>query len=766
MNGADPGAVEVFVFKDGRFLGSRCYSQATVVVGRGRAATLKLNDPSISERHAVIRVEGMTVTIADGGGPGGVLVNGERVNVCKVSSLDEIALGPFRLKVGLLGQEDEDPGFGTNPGLNVEEEHFAEDGDAATVVRKVEEMPEFQQLGQQQPEPAFEARQEYQQMEEATLPRIRKPPSRPPAAFDEVQSHAAASSRSRREQPGFAARDAYGAPAAPAGGYEEMPTRAETPASRKGPGEGFEDFSKPAPREPARAPVRARPEPAEEIAQEPYPEYDGRDTLEEPDGAPMPAAAAVGADLDDEDEEAFVEQFSLLENVVRERFKSKTQMEPYRTVEVIHYEGSEICDLLRADPGNRIRVGVDDFNLATLERGGRASVYFQRDFKGTLVSKGKARPLKAFCNEKFQADKRGKVFAVSLTEGDYAQMIRGSAGYLIRFVRPPTQPLVPFNFGKWALGLMGGALGLQIFIGSAAFHFLLLVLMGFMAPEADLTVVTDAERFAKVALKDLKLEKPKEEPEPEPKEEIKPPPVKDLPKIPKRVLKRLPKRALNAAQKKKVVKKQVSKVLSALENLRPKNAGPGRLKKLTSNIAAVRVPGGTSGSFKVAGVISKIPGGGVRLAGGIGGGGGKDTRVGSQLLSGAGSKIGRIAAAAGTGGRVRGRVRRAPKRAIRASGGILDRGAIQKVVNAHMSQIQRCYESQLLRNPGLAGKIVFDWVISTSGTVSSARQVRSSMRSPAVATCILAQIRTWRFPKPVGGNVNVRYPFVFRIQGF
>ena len=437
MNGAGPGAVEVFVFKDGRFLGSRCYSQATVVVGRGRAATLKLNDPNISERHAVIRVEGITVTIADGGGPGGVQVNGERVNVCKVSSLDEIAVGPFRLKVSLLGQEDEDQGFGTNPGLSQAEEQFSEDRDAATVVRKVEEMPEFQQLGHQ-PEPAFEAREEYRQMEEATLPRIRKLPSRPPAAFDEVATHAAASPRSRHvEQPAFAARDAY---AAPAGGYEEMPTRAETPASRKGPGEGFEDFTKPPQREePARAPARAHPEPAAVITQEPFPEYDGRDTLEEPDGAPLPAAAAISADLDDDDEEAFIEQFSLLENVVRERFKSKTQTEPYRMVEVIHYEGSEICDLLRADPGKRIRVGVDDFNLATLERGGRASVYFQRDFKGTLVSKGKARPLKAFCNEKFQADKRGKVFAVSLTEGDYAQMIRGSAGYLDP-LRPAADP--------------------------------------------------------------------------------------------------------------------------------------------------------------------------------------------------------------------------------------------------------------------------------------------------------------------------------------
>ena len=68
--------------------------------------------------------------------------------------------------------------------------------------------------------------------------------------------------------------------------------------------------------------------------------------------------------------------------------------------------------------------------------------------------------------------------------------------------------------------------------------------------------------------------------------------------------------------------------------------------------------------------------------------------------------------------------------------------------------------------PGLSGKIVFDWVISPSGRVGSARQVSSSMRSAAVATCILRLIRSWRFPKPVGGSVTVRYPFVFRVSGF
>ena len=83
-----------------------------------------------------------------------------------------------------------------------------------------------------------------------------------------------------------------------------------------------------------------------------------------------------------------------------------------------------------------------------------------------------------------------------------------------------------------------------------------------------------------------------------------------------------------------------------------------------------------------------------------------------------------------------------------------------------MHQVQACYERQLITSPGLSGKVVFDWVITPSGSVGLARQVRSSMRSPLVSSCILALIRTWRFPKPVGGSVNVRYPFVFRVQGF
>jgi len=776
------GAVEVFVFKDGRFLGSRCYSQSVITIGRGRGATLKLVDPSVSEQHAVINCDGSTLVVSDNGSRSGVFVNGESISNHTVSSFDEIAIGPFRLKVTLLGQEEEDPGFGAEP------EGY--DAEMATVVRKVEHLPEY---NQQEPRGLG--------VEEATLPRIVRP-NQP--VFDQEETLAFGGPRGAVSSvaPRFSAGDML---KPRPHSYEEIPTRSEIPARKSSGGGTFEEFRHPrsapqgregaplsypaapregredrransaaSPRPPAQEPPAPAPAPARptsesaahaaatrraEVIDQPIHEEPPREEEEEP---PAREAVEIGDDDDDDDDiESWVEPFSLLENVVREKFKSRTETEPFITVEVIHYRGSQILDLMRADPGRSIRVDMDRFRMVSVEGSGSASLYFRPDFKGTLVTKGKARSLKTFMNERFAVKGKRDLFAVSLNEGDYAQMIRGSSGYLARFVRPPAVPKASLKAGiNWG--------NLQIFIGSAAFHFLILVLLGFVAPEADLTVVTDAERFAKVAVKDLKLEKPKEEPKPEePKDEPKPQPTKDSPKLTKKIKRPGPVRPTTEKQRKKIQKKQVDNVLSALENIKPRNAGPGRsdLKSLVSNIAAVRVPGGTSSGFKVAGVIGKIPGGGVRLAGGLGGGG-KDTRVGSQLLSGAGAKIGKIAALAGTGTRVRGRVRKAPTRAIQATGGILDRGAIQKVVNAHMAAIQRCYEVQLLKSPGLAGKIVFDWVIATSGSVSSARQVSSSMQSPGVATCILSQIRTWRFPQPVGGSVQVRYPFVFRVQGF
>ena len=147
-------------------------------------------------------------------------------------------------------------------------------------------------------------------------------------------------------------------------------------------------------------------------------------------------------------------------------------------------------------------------------------------------------------------------------------------------------------------------------------------------------------------------------------------------------------------------------MLSALNDMRPAaDSGDNALRAAVSNIAAVRVPGGTSSAFQVSGTFSKLPGGEVRLATGGGGGGGKgrETRVGAELFRGEkGAKLGGLTGPAGGGGKIRGAVKSAGAPVTR--GGLLDAAAVQRVVSEHLGAIQGCYERQLLEGPGAAGQ--------------------------------------------------------------
>jgi TonB family protein len=174
----------------------------------------------------------------------------------------------------------------------------------------------------------------------------------------------------------------------------------------------------------------------------------------------------------------------------------------------------------------------------------------------------------------------------------------------------------------------------------------------------------------------------------------------------------------------------------------------------------VKVPNGSAKRFQVSGPIGKLPGGEVVLATSSGG---RDTRAATKLLE--GKQVATLSGGGGSG-KVRGTVSRIPARSINTTGGFLSREEILKVVNAGISDITRCYERELMKNPGLAGKVVYDWVISPSGSVESARTRSSSLSSEEVTRCIGQVIRGWQFPKPSGGSVKVTFPFTFRSQAF
>ena len=98
--------------------------------------------------------------------------------------------------------------------------------------------------------------------------------------------------------------------------------------------------------------------------------------------------------------------------------------------------------------------------------------------------------------------------------------------------------------------------------------------------------------------------------------------------------------------------------------------------------------------------------------------------------------------------------------------GSLDKEIIRRVIRRHIAQIRYCYERELIRSPGLFGKVGTEFTITAKGTVSSAKIRQSTLKNDAVERCMTAKIRTWTFPEPKGGGiVIVRYPFVFKSTG-
>ncbi len=211
-------------------------------------------------------------------------------------------------------------------------------------------------------------------------------------------------------------------------------------------------------------------------------------------------------------------------------------------------------------------------------------------------------------------------------------------------------------------------------------------------------------------------------------------------------------KALKALAKLSAAGSATNDVLAAVDKL---GSGPG--KKNAPN------------NFKLSGLVGKDP---IANAGlgtfGLGGGGrgGRATK-GLEMLNGRGSGgIGALGASGfGRGGKVGGTVARASARRI-AVQGTIDREAVAKTVNSHLQEVRGCYERALLKEPGLAGKVVLEWTISTGGTVVSAKTKSSTLRNGEVEGCILRNLKTWKFPPAKGGVVIVSYPFLFNSVGY
>jgi len=95
--------------------------------------------------------------------------------------------------------------------------------------------------------------------------------------------------------------------------------------------------------------------------------------------------------------------------------------------------------------------------------------------------------------------------------------------------------------------------------------------------------------------------------------------------------------------------------------------------------------------------------------------------------------------------------------------GDLDKAIIRRYIKRNQQKIQYCYEKELLAKPQLSGTVMTNFLITPNGNVSSSS---GSGVDPNVANCVADVIRNIEFPKPKGGgNVQVNYPFIFRLGG-
>jgi TonB family protein len=94
--------------------------------------------------------------------------------------------------------------------------------------------------------------------------------------------------------------------------------------------------------------------------------------------------------------------------------------------------------------------------------------------------------------------------------------------------------------------------------------------------------------------------------------------------------------------------------------------------------------------------------------------------------------------------------------------GGLTREQVEAVVRRNSGQLLFCYEKALQSQRDLRGRVTTQWVVGPNGGVTTAKVASTSLNNKQVENCVIASIKGWKFPKPVGGvHVDVSYPFDF-----
>jgi hypothetical protein len=90
----------------------------------------------------------------------------------------------------------------------------------------------------------------------------------------------------------------------------------------------------------------------------------------------------------------------------------------------------------------------------------------------------------------------------------------------------------------------------------------------------------------------------------------------------------------------------------------------------------------------------------------------------------------------------------------------IDADGVRFVVKAHLPQVHACY-GRAFKDGSPGGRVEVGFAINRNGRAERVRTETNTTDSEQLARCLEARIGEWQFPRPVGGDFELVYPFVF-----
>jgi hypothetical protein len=496
--------------------------------------------------------------------------------------------------------------------------------------------------------------------------------------------------------------------------------------------------------------------------------------------------------IDDEDEDDLWETPFLLKNkltdITKEGEPEYSMLTQFMIVKTI---GDSVADVRFLRKGEKYSIPKEKGHLRLVEDKGadKGYVYFPSHFQGHVSRRDKKKTeLGLYKTKEYLYRKRKEVYRIPFPKRGVVTIYDEPCEYRISQTRvlPSPNVTVPeapstFTWRHWVSSM-----------GSHLVLLLCILIYGYLHTGTSEKTEPVFARVDPALIKRLELKKAPEIP----KDEVQPPkpeprplaekvaPAKKTPS--ERVAKTAPKKTQQKKSRKTPTMDQASSkhpnagggfgegniknrninqtgILSLLGS-KGQDDGRGAVVAVT-NLDAVRVPGPTEKNFSVGGIKGSLGDGKIAIATGefI------QTEQSQQILRSAGvSGDGQVAALerGDTGKkRVQAMVTAKLSLTVKIEGG-MSREMVKRVIDEHLTEITYCYESALISNPTIMGRIAFEWKILMSGEVGEVRILASSVNSHEVHDCIKSAIKSWQFPKPVGTEVIVSYPFVFDLVAF